>query len=96
MVTCLSPATVTVRFPHAVAHSATMKSFTVLLTLVSLALASPTFWNQDGQVPFADEASGYDLDLSERRLIELEGQAPVWVTEGDKVNTTQVCLHCAG
>lgn len=65
-----------------------MRSFAALLALASLAVSAPSVSENAqyplGQVELATH-SGLDLDLSERRLIEVEGQSPVWVTELEKV-----------
>ena len=66
-----------------------MKSFVVLLSFASLALSLPLLSDNVqhplGQVQHTT-ASGLDLDLSERRLIQVEGQSPIWVTELEKVS----------
>lgn len=66
-----------------------MKSFVVLLSFASLAISLPSLFDKVqhplGQVQHTT-ASGLDLDLSERRLIEVEGQSPIWVTELEKVS----------
>jgi leucyl aminopeptidase len=72
-----------------------MKSIFAGLSLASLALAIPFYYPQsasDGnQVQlqlspedFADYP-GFDLDLNELRLVQLEGRDPVWMTEYEKV-----------
>jgi len=53
-----------------------------LLSLVSLSLAIPS--NSFEQVPLSVQ-DGFDLDLNAPRLIQLEGQAPEWVTESRKI-----------
>lgn len=64
-----------------------MKSFTALLALVSLTLATPLTYNLE-QIPLnaADTTyPGFDLDLNALRLVEMDGRAPVWMTELEKV-----------
>lgn len=66
------------------------------LSLASLALAIPFYSpenpNGGGQVQLGKLAPedyanypGYDLDLNELRLVQLEGGEPVWMTEYEKV-----------
>lgn len=65
----------------------TMKSFASLLCFVTLVLATPVTQNEK-QVTFNAQTAtypGFDLDLNALRLVEMEGQAPVWMTELDKV-----------
>jgi len=59
-----------------------MKLSLSLLSLVSLALASP--FDGTGQLPLSVQ-EGFDLDLNALRLIQLEGQVPEWVTEYRKI-----------
>lgn len=59
-----------------------MKVSLTLLSLISLALAIP--YDSFEQVPLSLQ-DGYSLDLNALRLIQLEDQAPVWVTESRKV-----------
>ena len=65
-----------------------MKSFAVLLALASIVVASPTLVN-NAQTPLGAvqnvEYPGYNLDLAELRLVQVEGQDPVWVSELEKV-----------
>ncbi len=64
------------------------KAFAPILAIASVAIAT-TFTSENTQQPFDVPVvgySGFDLDLNERRLIQLEGQEPVWVTELDKVS----------
>lgn len=63
-----------------------MRSFPILLSLVSLIAATPLAY--EGQTPFNAQTPtypGFDLDLNARRLVQLEGQEPVWMTELEKV-----------
>ena len=57
-------------------------SLTLILAYLSVgnALASPV----SGQTVLGDE-DGIDLDLQDMRLVEMEGQPPVWMTELEKV-----------
>lgn len=61
-----------------------MKSLSLLLPLVCLAAASPVVLDQHAFQYSATEP-GYHLDLGAQRLVQTEGQAPVWMTELDKV-----------
>lgn len=67
-----------------------MKSFAALLALANLAIAGPSLYHSV-QLPLGHDQlvthPGLDLDLAERRLIEVDGQSPVWVTELEKVAT---------
>ncbi|THV03282.1 Zn-dependent exopeptidase [Dendrothele bispora CBS 962.96] len=54
-----------------------------LLPFVALAVASPL--DLFGQTPLST-ADGFDFDLSDKRLIQLEGQDPVWMSERDKIS----------
>lgn len=63
-----------------------MKSFSLLIALVSLVSATPLLYND--QLPLNAEATtypGFDLDLNALRLVQMDGQAPVWMTELEKV-----------
>lgn len=65
-----------------------MKSLSILLSLISLVVATPLSYSSQEQLPFnADGATypGFNLDLTALRLVEMEGQAPVWVTELEKI-----------
>lgn len=65
-----------------------MRAFTVILAFVSAALANPVLFADSQQIPLGNQQQrypGFDVDLNERRLIQLEGQQPVWLTELDKV-----------
>lgn len=73
-----------------------MKSIFAGLSLASLALAIPFYSSENlnggdqirlGQFNAEDYANypGYDLDLNELRLVQLEGRDPVWMTEYEKV-----------
>jgi len=65
------------------------KAFTLLLALASVAIATPFGFGEKAQLPFDIHQQvypGFDLDLNERRLVQLEGQEPTWVTELDKIN----------
>ncbi|KAF8205140.1 peptidase [Pholiota molesta] len=63
-----------------------MKSFSLLIALVSLVSATPLLY--DDQIPLNAEATtypGFDLDLNALRLVQMDGQAPVWMTELEKI-----------
>jgi leucyl aminopeptidase len=69
-----------------------MKSFAVLLSLVTLSLGA---WVDDitaeaGQIPMAYEYTsfpGIDIDLASKCLVQLEdGKPPVWMTELEKIH----------
>jgi leucyl aminopeptidase len=66
-----------------------MKSFGALLALLTLAIAGPVAQYSREQFPMELPTShpGYSLDLAEMRLVELEGQAPMWMSELDKVHS---------
>lgn len=69
-----------------------MKSVFAGLSFVAVALAIPFFSaGHNGQLPLAVEDfadyPGFDLDLNALRLVQLEGQDPVWMTELEKVGT---------
>lgn len=72
-------------------------SLFALLPLVTLALASP--FEQiplSGNVGFNDVPADFELDLNEMRLVQMENQEPVWMSERDKVRTrTLQLLHDA-
>ncbi|THG98571.1 hypothetical protein EW026_g3651 [Hermanssonia centrifuga] len=74
-----------------------MKSFASLLALASLAASTPLSFYENNQFPIGGSQQieaeellssypGVSLDLNERRLVQLEGQAPAWVSELDKIN----------
>ena len=72
-----------------------MRTIFAGLSLASLALAIPFYYPEsasDGsqvQLQFSPEDfanyPGFDLDLNELRLVQLEGRDPVWMTEYEKV-----------
>lgn len=64
-----------------------MKSLSIILPLISFVVASPLSSSQEQLFFNAEGATypGFDLDLTALRLVEMEGQAPVWVTELEKV-----------
>lgn len=72
-----------------------MKRIFAGLSLACLALAIPFYSserpNSDSQVQLKFAAEdyatypGYDLDLNELRLVQLEGRDPVWMTEYEKI-----------
>lgn len=59
-----------------------MKLSVVILSLASLVFAASLRTFEQQPLPAAQ--SGFDLDLNAFRLIQLEGRAPEWVTEGRK------------
>lgn len=77
----------------------TMKSVIASLSFVCVALAIPFFSAGDnGQLPLALESldkqasyPGFDLDLNQLRLVQLEGKEPVWMTELEKVRPILSC-----
>ncbi|KAF8914108.1 peptidase [Gymnopilus junonius] len=64
-----------------------MKSFAILLSLVSLITATPLAF--EAQIPLKAELAtypGFDLDLNALRLVQSEeSEEPVWMTELEKV-----------
>ena len=68
-----------------------MKTFAVLLSLLTLAIANPIgIYGQEQEqlsMELPTRYPGYSLDLSAMRLVELEGQSPVWMSELEKVRT---------
>lgn len=63
-----------------------MKSILAILPLVGLAASIPL------QVPFGlskpiniGQYPGFNLDVNEQRLVQMEDQEPMWVTEWDKI-----------
>lgn len=76
--------------------SVMMKRVFAGLSLACLALAIPFYSSEspNGQVQLQfsveDYANypGYDLDLNDLRLVQLEGREPVWMTEYEKVRLT--------
>ncbi|KAF8165145.1 peptidase [Crassisporium funariophilum] len=65
-----------------------MKSFAILISLVSLVAATPLTYSNNDQAPLSPEETtypGFDLDLNALRLVHLEGQNPVWMTELEKI-----------
>jgi leucyl aminopeptidase len=63
-----------------------MKSFLIIISLVSLVSTTPLVYND--QFPVGTQQGsypGFDLDLNAVRLVQMEGESPVWMTELDKV-----------
>jgi leucyl aminopeptidase len=62
-----------------------MKSFTILLSLVSLISATPLAY--EGQTPLSvlPTYPGFDLDLNALRFVQLESGDAVWMTELEKI-----------
>lgn len=67
-----------------------MKLISLPLFFSGLALASPLSPLLDNvQAPFGEyqrQFTGLELDLGARRLVQLEGMSPVWMTELEKVS----------
>jgi bacterial leucyl aminopeptidase len=62
-----------------------MKYLSALLSLASLAAATPLFDNFDnGQTPLTSYP-GFSLNLNADRLVEIYGQPPVHMSELEKV-----------
>jgi bacterial leucyl aminopeptidase len=65
-----------------------MKSLCALLSVAGLVLASPLLrldlYIGDEQITL-NSHTGFNLNLNDMRLVELEGQAPVWMSELEKV-----------
>jgi len=62
-----------------------------LLSLATLAVTTAhAFPVESEQVIFQDSAQypGFDLDLNALRLVQMEGQPAVYMSELDKVNTS--------
>lgn len=76
-----------------------MNLLATLLAFACLAVATPlsAFFDND-QVSLGGyqdhDYPGYDLDLSAQRLVEMEGQEPIWMTELEKVSNffMHLCL----
>ena len=77
-----------------------MKTIFAGLSLACLALAVPFYSSENpsggsqvqlGELTLEDYVNypGYDLNLNELRLVQLEGREPVWMTEYEKV-----CVLC--
>lgn len=70
-----------------------MKSFAILLALASIVVASPSLVVDD-QTPLAvAEYAGYDLDLAQLRLVQVEGKEPEWISELDKASRLLLSAH---
>jgi len=64
-----------------------MRSLSVLVSCIALAVAS-TLPSVPEQLPlsaYQHAYPGFDLDLNARRLVQMEGKAPVWMTELEKI-----------
>ncbi|KAJ3476962.1 hypothetical protein NLI96_g10793 [Meripilus lineatus] len=78
-----------------------MKSFALISALACLAVASPLTAFVSDQQPLVSDARpqshpGFDLDLSELRLVQLgEDEEPVWMTELDKVTSFDYSIPCS-
>lgn len=65
-----------------------MKLLTIL-PFVGLVVSSSMF----EQIPLGNEQyPGFDIDLNAQRLVQLEGQEPVWMSEWDKVCSVLLSL----
>ncbi|KAF9057756.1 peptidase [Panaeolus papilionaceus] len=64
-----------------------MKSFAILFSLVLLTVATPLSYDNAQVHLSADEPTypGYSLDLTAKRLVQFDGEEPVWMTEYDKI-----------
>ncbi|KZT12990.1 peptidase [Laetiporus sulphureus 93-53] len=66
-----------------------MKSFTLLLPIVSAAVAGTLAYNEYEQVQLDGSSlqmyPGFDLDFNELRWVQLEGQEPVLMSELEKI-----------
>ena len=72
-----------------------MRSFAPLLALASLVVATQALFD-NVQTPLGSTlVPGFDLDLSEMRLVQVEGQEPAWVSELEKVHI-QPCFGRTG
>ena len=61
-----------------------MKAISLSSVLVYLCIANASPFLSEGQMVL-DDQDGVDLDLHELRLVEMEGQPAVWMTELEKV-----------
>jgi hypothetical protein len=67
-----------------------MKLLSLPLLFAGLAAASPLAALVDNaQVPLGRSSAypGFDIDLSENRLVKMEGKDPVWMTELEKARS---------
>lgn len=67
-----------------------MRVFAIILALAAASAANPLLFKESEQRPLGFQQQthpGFDLDLNERRLIQLEGQEPVWITELEKARS---------
>jgi len=64
-----------------------MRSLLILLSLACATIATPLSSFSD-QVPLSNrlEYQGFDLDLNAPRLVQMEGQPPIWITELEKID----------
>ncbi|KAF9469071.1 hypothetical protein BDZ94DRAFT_1153202 [Collybia nuda] len=66
-----------------------MKSFLALALFVCVAISTPLVIDDTSQFAFGDGLlktyPGFNLDLDAQRLIQVDGQAPVWTTELGKI-----------
>ncbi|KAF8897351.1 peptidase [Infundibulicybe gibba] len=67
-----------------------MKSFSILVAFACLAVANPLSSRDQAQSPLGVDGHltdypGYNLDLNAQRLVQMDGQPPVWMTELEKI-----------
>jgi hypothetical protein len=67
---------------------------TALFLLLSnaFALSVPTYFidTEQSVLQVSHEYPGFQLDFDARRLIQMDGTSPVWMTESDKVYISQI------
>ena len=71
-----------------------MRSFSVLLALACVAIATPAPLPNDSGTPqtplqagLMTSYPGFHLDLNALRLVQIEDKPPVWMTELEKVSS---------
>jgi hypothetical protein len=66
-----------------------MKSLLALISFICAAVATPLATDNAGQIlldaGLMASYPGFNLDLNAQRLIQVDGEAPVWTTELGKV-----------
>ncbi|TCD71301.1 Leucine aminopeptidase 1 [Steccherinum ochraceum] len=70
--------------------------FSVLLAFVGFAVATRYARSEADQQPLdmhAQTYPGFDINLNELRLVQLEGQEPVWMSELEKINLKAQGVH---
>ncbi|KDR83532.1 hypothetical protein GALMADRAFT_235734 [Galerina marginata CBS 339.88] len=63
-----------------------MKSFAILISLVSLIAATPLAYDEQTPLTAQKQYPGFDLDLNALRLVQMEGKDPVWMSELEKIH----------